>query len=73
LKQSHARGWKPLFLTVSFVGTDELILEAGEDAEGMVITQVVPPYYMTDLKTRGAVPAHAVEIYAFGAAEFREF
>jgi hypothetical protein len=47
-------------------------LEAGEDAEGMVITQVVPPYYMTDLKTRGAVPAHAVEIYAFGAAEFRE-
>jgi len=51
LKQSHARGWKPLFLTVSFVGTDELILEAGPDAEGMVITQVVPPYYLTDFKT----------------------
>jgi branched-chain amino acid transport system substrate-binding protein len=51
LKQSHAKGWKPLFLTVSFVGTDELILEAGADAEGMVITQVVPPYYLTDLKT----------------------
>jgi branched-chain amino acid transport system substrate-binding protein len=51
LKQSHARGWKPLFLTVSFVGTDELIQEAGPDAEGTVITQVVPPYYMTDLKT----------------------
>jgi branched-chain amino acid transport system substrate-binding protein len=50
LKQSHAKGWKPLFLTVSFVGTDELILEAGDDAEGMVITQVVPPYYLTDLK-----------------------
>jgi ABC-type branched-subunit amino acid transport system substrate-binding protein len=50
LKQAHARGWKPLFLTVSFVGTDELITEAGEDAEGVVITQVVPPYYLTDLK-----------------------
>jgi len=51
LKQSHAKGWKPLFLTVSFVGTDELILEAGPDAEGTVITQVVPPYYMTENKT----------------------
>ncbi len=51
LKQSHAKGWKPLFLTVSFVGTDELILEAGPDAEGTVITQVVPPYYLTEYKT----------------------
>jgi branched-chain amino acid transport system substrate-binding protein len=50
LKQSHAKNWRPLFLTVSFVGTDELILDAGDDAEGMVITQVVPPYYLTDLK-----------------------
>lgn len=51
LKQAHAKGWKPLFLTVSFVGTDELISEAGEDAEGVVITQVVPPYYMTEQKS----------------------
>jgi branched-chain amino acid transport system substrate-binding protein len=51
LRQSHAKGWKPLFLTVSFVGTDELIQEAGPDAEGTVITQVVPPYYLTDFKT----------------------
>jgi branched-chain amino acid transport system substrate-binding protein len=51
LKQAHAKGWKPLFLTVSFVGTDELIAEAGEDAEGVVITQVVPPYYMTEHKS----------------------
>jgi len=51
LKRSHAKGWKPLFLTVSFVGTDELVTEAGADAEGMIITQVVPPYYLTDLKT----------------------
>jgi len=51
LKQSHAKGWKPLFLTVSFVGTDDLIKEAGPDAEGIVVTQVVPPYYLTDYKT----------------------
>jgi ABC-type branched-subunit amino acid transport system substrate-binding protein len=51
LKQAHAKGWKPLFVTVSFVGTDQLIAEAGEDAEGVVVTQVVPPYYLTDLKT----------------------
>lgn len=51
LKQAHAKGWKPLFLTVSFVGTDELISEAGPDAEGVVITQVVPPYYMTEMKS----------------------
>jgi branched-chain amino acid transport system substrate-binding protein len=51
LKKAHEKGWKPLFLTVSFVGTDELIQDAGADAEGMVITQVVPPYYLTDLKT----------------------
>ncbi|MGB2589639.1 MAG: ABC transporter substrate-binding protein [Candidatus Acidiferrum sp.] len=50
LKQSHAKNWKPLFVTVSFVGTDELISEAGADAEGVVITQVVPPYYMTEEK-----------------------
>ena len=51
LKQSHAKGWKPLFLTVSFVGTDDLIQEAGPDAEGVVVTQVVPPYYLTEYKT----------------------
>jgi len=51
LKQAHAANWKPLFVTVSFVGTDELIQDAGADSEGVVVTQVVPPYYLTDLKT----------------------
>ena len=51
VKQAHALGWKPLFVTVSFVGTDDLIQAAGTDAEGMVITQVVPPYYLTDFRT----------------------
>ena len=51
IKMAHAKNWHPLFVTVSFVGTDDLIKLAGSDAEGMVITQVVPPYYLTDLKT----------------------
>jgi len=28
-----------------------LISEAGADSDGTVITQVVPPYYLTDYKT----------------------
>ena len=51
IKRAHASGWKPLFLTVSFVGTEKLISEAGRDAEGTVITQVVPPYTRTDFST----------------------
>jgi len=34
LKKMHAQGWKPLVVTVSFVGTDELILEAGRRRSG---------------------------------------
>jgi ABC-type branched-subunit amino acid transport system substrate-binding protein len=51
VKRSHKGGWKPLFSSVSFVGTDDFIKEAGPDAEGTVITQVIPPYYLTDLPT----------------------
>jgi ABC-type branched-subunit amino acid transport system substrate-binding protein len=48
VKKAHASGWRPLFLTVSFVGTEKFIAEAGKDAEGTVITQVVPPYTRDD-------------------------
>jgi ABC-type branched-subunit amino acid transport system substrate-binding protein len=44
VKQAHSDGWRPQFLTVSFVGTEEFIKEAGQDAEGTIITQVMPPY-----------------------------
>jgi ABC-type branched-subunit amino acid transport system substrate-binding protein len=49
VKRSHASGWKPLYLTVSFVGTEAFIEAAGAHAEGTVITQVVPPYKSIDL------------------------
>jgi ABC-type branched-subunit amino acid transport system substrate-binding protein len=49
VKRGRASGWKPLYLTVSFVGTEAFIEAAGADAEGTVITQVVPPYKSIDL------------------------
>jgi len=51
LKQAHAAGWHPRFLTVSFVGTEGLLRIGAQDAEGLLITQVVPPYDRTDLPT----------------------
>ncbi len=51
VKQAHSAGWKPQFLTVSFVGTEEFIKEAGADAEGTIITQVMPPYDRIDYPT----------------------
>lgn len=51
LKEAHAAGWHPLFLTVSFVGTEGLIRAAGADAEGVIVTQVVPTYGRMDLPT----------------------
>ena len=49
VKQAHAEGWRPLFLAVSFVGTEAFINAAGKESEGTVITQVVPTYDHTDL------------------------
>jgi len=51
VKEAHSSGWRPQFLTVSFVGTEEFIKEAGSDADGTIITQVMPPYDHTDYAT----------------------
>jgi ABC-type branched-subunit amino acid transport system substrate-binding protein len=67
LKEAHASGWHPLFLTVSFVGTEGLIRAAGADAEGVVITQVVPDYQRTDLRTIKLYRS-ALEKYMSGAS-----
>ncbi|MDB5859066.1 MAG: Amino acid/amide transporter substrate-binding protein family [Ramlibacter sp.] len=42
VKQARAAGFRPRFLNVSFVGTSDFIKEAGADAEGVYITQVMP-------------------------------
>lgn len=49
VKRAHNDGWRPLFLAVSFVGTEAFVSAAGKDADGVVITQVVPTYDNTDL------------------------
>jgi len=38
-----AKNFKPLFTNVSFVGPNELSRLLGPDAEGIIVTQVVPP------------------------------
>ena len=53
VKRAKASGWNPQFLTVSFVGTTPFIAAAGDAAEGVVITQVVPPPSRADLPTVG--------------------
>jgi ABC-type branched-subunit amino acid transport system substrate-binding protein len=73
LQQAHSKGWKPLFSTVSFVGTDELITEAGNDAEGVVITQVVQPYYLTDFKAVTLYRRALQKYYPSTAANFVSF
>jgi ABC-type branched-subunit amino acid transport system substrate-binding protein len=51
LKQARAFDWHPRFLTVSFVGTEGLLHASPKDAEGVIVTQVLPPYERTDLPT----------------------
>jgi branched-chain amino acid transport system substrate-binding protein len=64
VKQAHAEGWRPRFVTVSFVGTEEFVKEAGANAEGTIITQVVPPYdrleYPTVAKYRECLAKYAL-------------
>ena len=43
IKKARAGNYNPLFHNVSFVGADKLVQELGAMAEGILITQVVPP------------------------------
>jgi ABC-type branched-subunit amino acid transport system substrate-binding protein len=49
LHKSRERSWNPVFLSVSFVDTDDLIREAGASAEGVIVTQVMPSCSAVDL------------------------
>jgi branched-chain amino acid transport system substrate-binding protein len=73
VKKAHATGWHPQFLTVSFVGTEEFIKEAGPDAEGTIITQVVPPYDRTDYPTVAMYRKYLTEYYPGTAPSFVSF
>lgn len=70
VKKAHAAGWHPQFLTVSFVGTEEFIKEAGPDAEGTIITQVVPPYDRTDYTTVNLYRQYLAKYYSDARPNF---
>ena len=42
IREAKGRGYHPVFSSVSFVGADELVRILGEQAEGVIVTQVVP-------------------------------
>jgi ABC-type branched-subunit amino acid transport system substrate-binding protein len=73
VKKAHSQGWRPQFLTVSFVGTEEFIKEAGPDAEGTIITQVVPPYDRTDYPTVALYRKYLSKYYPDTAPSFVSF
>jgi len=73
VKKAHAAGWRPQFLTVSFVGTEEFIKEAGTDAEGTIITQVVPPYDRTDYATVSLYRKELAKYYPDAKPSFVSF
>lgn len=73
VKRAHAAGWRPQFLTVSFVGTEEFIKEAGPDAEGTIITQVIPPYDRTDYPTVALYRKYLEKYYPATPASFVSF
>ena len=43
IRQAKREGYHPVFSNVSFVGADELARILGDQAEGVIVTQVVPP------------------------------
>ena len=49
IQLARRHGLKSLFLNVSFVGSHALLRKLGQDAEGVIITQVVPPLQNNDL------------------------
>lgn len=73
VKKAHAMGWRPQFLTVSFVGTEEFIKEAGADADGTIITQVVPPYDRMDYPTVALYRKSLQKYYPSTPATFVSF
>ncbi len=42
IRQAKSKGYDPVFSNVSFVGADELARILGHQAEGVIVTQVVP-------------------------------
>jgi ABC-type branched-subunit amino acid transport system substrate-binding protein len=66
VKRAHAKGFKPIFATISFVGTESLVKNLGPEGEGLLISQVLPP--PTDA-TNPLVKAYQADLSAIGGGE----
>ena len=51
IRLSRAAGFNPVFYSVSFVGADELARRLGNDGEGVIVSQVVPPLELPESRT----------------------
>lgn len=68
IKLAKAHDFDPYFLNVSFVGSEALADALGEEGEGVVVTQVVPPPDGDTAAARGlqaAVPAAELDFVTF--------
>jgi len=45
IREGKQKGFNPVYMNVSFVGPDKLAELLGRDGEGVVVTNVVPPFY----------------------------
>ena len=64
---SRYTGWDPIFMTVSFVGSNALLDELGVDGAGVYVTQVVP--FPTDASAPVVAAYHqALTAYALDAS-----
>jgi len=45
IREGRQKGFNPVYMNVSFVGPDKLAELLGKDGEGVVVTNVVPPFY----------------------------
>lgn len=59
IKQAKAVGFNTRFISVSFIGSERFISEAGSDADGVYISQVVPTPYDT---SRALVRAYQTDM-----------
>lgn len=67
VQKAHAAGYKPKFFNLSFVGTANFIKAAGDAAEGVYITQVVPSPFDDSVPI---VKQYQADMKAAGASEF---
>jgi ABC-type branched-subunit amino acid transport system substrate-binding protein len=67
VQKAHAAGYKPKFFNLSFVGTANFIKAAGDAAEGVYITQVVPSPFDESVPI---VKQYQADMKAAGASEF---